>query len=105
MESDEYLKDFWKVTSLSTDSKGRDFVASMEGVKYPFMATQFHPEKPTQVMKGHQINRSWESININRYFADTFMQMARANPSTWGSYEDLHPNLIDNSPHIFTEKY
>ena len=47
MESDESLKDFWTVTATSKDENGRDFVASMEGKKYPFMATQFHPEKVT----------------------------------------------------------
>ena len=47
MKSDDSLRDFWTVTATTKDADGRDFVASMEGRDYPFMATQFHPEKVT----------------------------------------------------------
>ena len=47
-ETDAGLKEMWDVTSTSFDSAhNRTFVASIEGKKYPFMATQFHPEKVT----------------------------------------------------------
>ena len=105
MKSDPYLKDFWKVTSTSTDPSGRDFVATMEAVDYPFMATQFHPEKVTQVIKGSHINRTMKSVNINRQFGDLFVEMARANPNTWGTYEETSSEVIQNYPIVITDAY
>jgi len=46
-KSDVGLKDFWSVTSTSSLNDGRKFVASIESFKYPFFATQFHPERPS----------------------------------------------------------
>jgi anthranilate/para-aminobenzoate synthase component II len=47
-QDDERLKEFWDVTSTSISPvDNKEFVASIEAKKYPFMATQFHPEKVT----------------------------------------------------------
>ena len=70
-ESDPALQETWQVTSTSYDpDTDQDFVASIEGKKYPFMATQFHPEKVTQAWNdNYGINHSWESMELNTYFA------------------------------------
>lgn len=105
MQEDEFLKEFWTVTATSKDANGVDFVASMEGKDYPFMATQFHPEKITQVIKGEQINRTWDSVHINRHFGDLFVEMARANPNTWGTYEEVSAEVIQNHQIVITDAY
>ena len=102
MKSDIGLRSFWTVTSVSINP-GREFVATMEANHYPFMATQFHPEKPSQVVKGDHINRSTKSIQINRYFGDQFVDMARANPNTWGTYEEASTEIIQNYPIVITD--
>jgi len=59
-ESDSKLKEFWTFTSTSKDENGREFVSSMEANDYPIMATQFHPEKASQIFyDGYNINHSW----------------------------------------------
>lgn len=65
----------WDVTSLSYDTEHkRPFVASIEGKKYPFMATQFHPEKTTQAWNdNYGINHSWESMELNSFFGRQFV--------------------------------
>ena len=73
-KTDSKLSKFWDVTAVSYDSAGKEFVASIEAKDYPFMATQFHPEKtigswfPTS-----NFNHSWESIRLNRMFVDLFV--------------------------------
>jgi len=100
------MKDFWTYTSTSKDGNGREFVSSMEAKNYPFLATQFHPEKTTQVFyDGYGINHSWQSIKMNRYFADLFLQMARANTNSFGDFEETQPYLIQNYDLVPTTKY
>jgi len=98
-ETDSALSKFWDVTSTSYDKvNDREFVATMEAKNYPFMATQFHPEKTTEVWApGYEINHSWESIRLNRHFIDQFVQMARVNPSSWEPYADAQNNTIAHS--------
>jgi len=43
-ETDAGLKEMFEVTAISYMPDGRPFVASVEGKKYPFFGTQFHPE-------------------------------------------------------------
>jgi hypothetical protein len=65
------------------------------------MATQFHPEKIPHIWApGYDINHSWESIRLNRYFADLFLQMARVNNNTWEPYEDAQKHTIANSKFV-----
>ena len=69
-KTDHDLSLFWTVTSTSTvPNNGTEFVASIEAKdeKYPFYATQFHPEKPSQLwVDGYDINHSWQSVMANQ---------------------------------------
>ena len=77
-EIDSGLGDMFTATSTSTDpDSGDTFVATMESEMYPFLATQFHPEKVITMYNSDGLNHSWESVNYNRYFADRFMELAR----------------------------
>lgn len=40
------LRDFFKVTALSTDRDGLEYIANMEARDYPITATQWHPVRP-----------------------------------------------------------
>ena len=66
MKSDSGLKDFWKLTASSVSpTTDKEFVASMESAEFPILATQFHPEKPSQLwVDNRPINHSWESIEL-----------------------------------------
>lgn len=40
------LASFWRVLSTNVDRKGKAFVSTIEAVKHPIFATQWHPERP-----------------------------------------------------------
>ena len=64
-ESDAGLKEMWDLTSESFTAEGVAFGATIEGKKYTFYGTQFHPEKPSQLwLDGYNIDHSWESIQL-----------------------------------------
>ena len=48
-ETDKGLSNFWDVTALSSTTDGTKFVASIEAKNYPVFATQFHPEKTSEL--------------------------------------------------------
>jgi len=105
-ETDKGLKDFWDVTAVSYDADGKAFVASMEAKKYPIMGTQYHPEKVTQAWNdGYGINHSWESVHLNRIFADQFVAMTRMSKNTFGNYTETQKVLIDNYDKLETDYY
>lgn len=66
-------------TSISyTTDTFEPFVASMESMSYPFYAVQFHPEKPVgKFTQGEGTEHSWVSFELNRYFADKLIHLAR----------------------------
>lgn len=41
----ERMRTTWDVLSVNLDREGKEFVSSMEAKRYPFYATQFHPER------------------------------------------------------------
>lgn len=43
--TDPGLKENYRPTSTQVSEAGDEFVSSVEGIKYPFYGTQFHPEK------------------------------------------------------------
>ena len=70
----------YKLTSISYEPAGkqRPFAATVEAFNYPFYGVAFHPEKTmTMFLDNAGINHSWESIQLNRYFADKFITEAR----------------------------
>jgi len=72
---DAGLASFYRLTSISyTPADNRPFASSMEAYNYPFTATQFHPEKVLFMFGDNNgVNHSWESITLNKYFADQFV--------------------------------
>lgn len=107
-ENDDDLKQFWDVTSHSvfTTSEGNHekFIASIEAKEYPFFATQFHPEKPSQDwFDGKDINHSHESIELQQHFSKLFIDMARANPNTFGNFSETDEFVISNYEVIKTK--
>ena len=106
--TDKGLASMYKLTSISYEPEGdkRPFTASVEGKKYPFFATQFHPEKTTTMfLDDAGINHSWESIQMNRYFADKFVSLARRNPNTFGDYETTQAQIVANYDLIVTDTF
>ena len=56
---DKGLAEFYEPTTVSVGKNSNDtFVATMEHKKYPFMGTQFHPEKVGRIFNGRNIDQS-----------------------------------------------
>ena len=51
------------------------------------------------------IDHSWQSVNSNRYFADRFVEVARENKNSCGTFEQCQTLVIDNYPVIVTNTY
>jgi gamma-glutamyl hydrolase len=91
--TDQGLGSFFKPTSLSYMPDGRPFVASMEttgeNARYPFYGTQFHPEKAARIYNPTQaVNHGWESVLLNQYFAEFFVQECRKSANKYGNYSE-----------------
>ena len=104
-ETDAGLKDMFKLTSTCTDeSEGTTFGCSMESDKYPFAAVMFHPEKQLgQFYDDIGLNHSWESIQLNRFFADYYVNMAREQTNNAGDFSAVQKLIIENYDHFVTD--
>lgn len=51
------------------------------------------------------INHSWESIQMNRYFADKFISLARRNPNTFGDFATTQAQIVANYDLIVTDTW
>ena len=104
-KSDKGLAEFWDVTAMSFLPNGTAFTASVESKKYPIFGTQFHPEKPSEEFVNLKINHTWESVQIQEHFARYFVAMARANPNTYGNFEEVQKHEISNYDRIQTGEH
>lgn len=67
------LDDF-RILSENHDKNNVKFISTVEHVRMPFYAVQFHPEKNMfEWIKGKNIPHSPNSIKANQYFADFFV--------------------------------
>jgi gamma-glutamyl hydrolase len=85
---DNGLSSFWDVTATSAMPNGTHFVASIEAKDYPIFATQFHPEQPSSLwVDNYGVNHSWQAIQTMDVFGRFFVELARTNKNTYGSFE------------------
>ncbi|KAG2439450.1 hypothetical protein HXX76_004805 [Chlamydomonas incerta] len=74
------LGKFFKVLSLSLDKSGAAYISTLEGRKYPFTATQWHPEKNAYEWTPHlHIPHTTEAIRMSQEVANFFASEARRN--------------------------
>jgi len=82
----EILKKMFKVLSVHKDNIGTRFVSSYEGIDYPILGTQFHPEKHQYEWK-IEANRSQEAIEFSSYLAKKFMAHCRKSKNVFPEEE------------------
>ena len=104
-ETDAGLKEMFKLTSTCHDPKNdTTFGCSMESYKYPFYATMFHPEKQMfQWYDNIGLNHSWKSMQLNRYFADFFVNMSREQSNVAGDFSQVQDMIIENYDFLVTD--
>ena len=104
--TDKGLASIFKLTAISHMPDGSPIVASIESDQYPFIGTQFHPEKPTRIFKEDQaVNHSWISIQLNSHFAEYFVFQSRKNSNSYGTYSETQKAIIQNHDLIVTDDW
>jgi len=74
------LSDFYLPLSTNVDKNGKTFISTMEGKKYPFYGTQWHPEKAEfEWKKDKKFNHSKDSIEFNSWTSRFFVSECRKN--------------------------
>eukprot|EP00826_Nyctotherus_ovalis_P059629 TRINITY_DN8309_c0_g3_i4.p1 TRINITY_DN8309_c0_g3~~TRINITY_DN8309_c0_g3_i4.p1 ORF type:complete len:312 (+),score=90.04 TRINITY_DN8309_c0_g3_i4:194-1129(+) len=90
------LRDFFRIISYSMDKDGkRMFISAMEGKKYPFYGTQFHPEL-NQYSMGKRLPGP-ENVKLAQRFGNFFVNETRKSKSGMETDEVLE-KTIWNTP-------
>ncbi|KAL5292057.1 GGH.2 family protein [Megaselia abdita] len=99
------LNNSWKVLSVNHDWNGLEFISTIEHVKYPFYAVQFHPEKNLyEFVKKKNISHSADAVTYAQYFADFFISEARKSTNNFPNDTVENDMLIYNYAPEFTSK-
>ena len=97
------LKEFFKVLTTNFDRKGTEFVSTMEGRKYPFYSTQWHPEKsPFEWTITKNIPHSLAAIQLSQYMSNFFVNEARVSSHKFASEKVLRKSLVDNYKSVYS---
>lgn len=105
-QENKNLKDFFKVLTTNFDRKGNEFVSTMEGRKYPFYSTQWHPEKSAfEWTATKSIPHSLAAIQLAQYMSNFFVNEARFSNHKFASEKVLRKSLIDNYKQVYTVNY
>lgn len=99
------LKDFFLVTSLSSDRKGAEYISTIEARKYPVTATQWHPEKNAfEWARKLQIPHSSAAVEVTHAAAKYLADQARRSSHTPESVQEEEDMLIYNYHTTYTGK-
>jgi gamma-glutamyl hydrolase len=90
------LKDTFRVLNTAVDRAGIEYVASAEHKKYPFYATQWHPEKPPFEFGMAEVPHTLDAILVSQHLANVFVDTARKSSHAFTSIEEELEDLIYN---------
>merc|ERR1712037_1035441 len=103
--ADTKLPTFYTPTATGLDRAGKEFIAVIEGKKYPVFGTQFHPEKNSfEWSTKSDIPHSHDAVLTTQAFSNFFVAQARENSRKFPSEDDLNSKLIYNYAPVFTGK-
>uniref|UniRef100_A0A8D8T640 folate gamma-glutamyl hydrolase n=1 Tax=Cacopsylla melanoneura TaxID=428564 RepID=A0A8D8T640_9HEMI len=100
------LVDSWTILSQSQSADKNKFVSVVQSKQFPFVGTQFHPEKHAFEWntKGH-FNHSRIAIETSRLFYDWLVDEAKKNKHCYPSQADLYKDVIYNTAPVMTYPY
>jgi len=101
--ANDNLKQIFKLLSTNVDRKGKDFGSTMEARKYPFYATQWHPERVAfSWSPAEALDKSPEAVRAMYYVAQFFVTETQKNAHKFPSYTDEQNALIYNFNPTYT---
>lgn len=99
------LSEWYNIVTTSEDRNGTEYISSMEGKKYPFTGTQWHPEKPPFEFGMAEVPHSLEAIRVSQHLANQFIETARRSMNKPESHEeDLALQVYDTCP-VFSARF
>lgn len=105
-QNNSNLSKFYRILSYNQDRDGKTFISTMEGIKYPVFAMQWHAEKPQfEWNPSEVINHSYDSVVAMQYFANFAIQQARQNMHSFSSKAAEENSLIYKFPLVYTEPF
>ncbi|KAG1661191.1 hypothetical protein FOA52_005997 [Chlamydomonas sp. UWO 241] len=98
------LSEWYSVLSTTKDRQGIEYVSTMQGKKYPFFGTQWHPEKPPFEFGIEEIPHTLDAVKAAQHLATTFVDAARYSSHKPESHEQELDMLIYSTPVTFSAK-
>ena len=98
------LRDTFHMLTTAKDRNGVEYVSSAEHKRYPFFATQWHPEKPPFEFGMTEVPHSLSAIRVSQHLANAFVDTARKSGHDFASPEEELDDLIYNYKQWFTLK-
>ncbi|GFS15086.1 gamma-glutamyl hydrolase [Elysia marginata] len=91
------LSKFYQVLSTNHGRDNLEFVSLMEAYKYPFYASQWHPEKNVFLWSANSaINHDFHAIRVSQYMANFFVNEARKSTHQFDSAQEEAREMIEN---------
>ncbi|XP_074655557.1 gamma-glutamyl hydrolase-like [Tubulanus polymorphus] len=91
------LQKLFKIVSINTDGDGIEYISTIESRKYPFYATQWHPEKYSYHWNVRaQTPHSSSAIKIGHEIGNFFVAESRRNNHKFVDPTDEEALLINN---------
>ena len=102
-ETNQKMKSFFRILSTNRDRNGLEFVSTIEGIKYPIFATQWHPEKNTfEWTLKENIPHQDMSIKVTQFMSNFFVNQTRLSQHKFASSEEEEAALIYNFNPVYT---
>ncbi|XP_059502321.1 gamma-glutamyl hydrolase-like [Stegostoma tigrinum] len=97
------LNNFYKILTTNMDNQSVEFVSTLEAIKYPIYAVQWHPERsPYEWNTTSNIPHFSEAVKVAWYLADFFVNEARRNFNHFSNTTEEEKALIYNYPPVYT---
>lgn len=95
------INSFWKLVSTSKTADGVEFVSTVEAFNYPYIMTQYHPEKNS--FEWHiNATRTYNAISVEQKFINQFVKVARLNTNRFTDESEWTRLSIYNFQTLFT---
>ncbi|GAX73089.1 hypothetical protein CEUSTIGMA_g542.t1 [Chlamydomonas eustigma] len=98
------LSEWYNIISTTKDRNGTVYISSMEGKKYPFFGTQWHPEKPPYEFGIPEVPHTLDAIRVSQHTANVFVDVARHSGHTPESHEEELNMLIYGTAPVFSAR-
>jgi gamma-glutamyl hydrolase len=99
------IKKWYNILTWSKDRNGTVYASTLEGKKYPFFGTQWHPEKPPYEFGMEEIPHSLDALRVSQHLSNMFLEQARMSTHKPESHEEELAMLIYSTPAIFSARF